>query len=55
MLCVCLRQVFSMSSLERCLVALGSFHYAGHIIFLVMYIVLELMPAPKTKASKKKA
>jgi hypothetical protein len=43
-----------MSSLERCLVALGSFHYAGHIIFVVLYIVLELLPAPKAKPPKKK-
>jgi hypothetical protein len=44
-----------MSSLERCMTALGSFNYAGHIIFFVVYVLLEVVvPTPKKKVEKKK-
>lgn len=40
-------QVFSMSSWENCMIALGSFDHIGHIVIFAVYVVLELMPGPK--------
>lgn len=40
--------VFCMCSLERSHRALGSFYYAGHILLIGLYILLELFPSPKS-------
>ena len=42
-------QTFSMSSWERCAVALGSYYYVPYFILAALYVALELMPAPKKK------
>jgi hypothetical protein len=46
-------QVFSMGSLENSLTALGSFHYIPHIVLVVLYGLLELLPSPMKAPSKK--
>mmetsp|Transcript_34143 Transcript_34143/g.32569 ORF Transcript_34143/g.32569 Transcript_34143/m.32569 type:complete len:522 (+) Transcript_34143:207-1772(+) len=40
-------QVFSMSSLQRCMTALGSYYHIPHIALVVVYVLLELAPTPK--------
>lgn len=47
---------FNLSSFERCNTALGSYKYLGHVIFIALYIVLEIIPGPKKdkKDAKKK-
>jgi hypothetical protein len=42
-------QVFSMGSLENALNALRSYNYAGHILLVAIYVVLEMVPTPKKK------
>jgi len=42
-------QVFPMGSLENCLIALGSYHYIPYIVLISIYILLEIVPAPKKK------
>mmetsp|Transcript_2184 Transcript_2184/g.2278 ORF Transcript_2184/g.2278 Transcript_2184/m.2278 type:complete len:511 (-) Transcript_2184:102-1634(-) len=42
-------QVFSLSSLERSLTALGSYHYIPHIAMFALYLFLSFMPSPKKK------
>lgn len=43
-----------MGSLENSLTALGSFHYIAHVVLLILYVLLELVPTPKSKSDKKK-
>lgn len=43
-------QVFSMQSGERCLLAWGSYYHFPHILMIVVFIVLKMMP----KTAKKK-
>mmetsp|Transcript_31851 Transcript_31851/g.23568 ORF Transcript_31851/g.23568 Transcript_31851/m.23568 type:complete len:539 (+) Transcript_31851:74-1690(+) len=45
-------QTFSMGSLERSLTALGSLHYCGHIAFAVSYVLLSLLPTPRSGSKK---
>ena len=40
-------QVFSMSSWENCMTALGSYNHYGHIGIIMVYVLLELIPGPK--------
>ena len=42
-------QTFSMSSWERCAVALGSYHYVPYYVLGALYVALEMMPATKGK------
>lgn len=43
---------FGMGSFERCNTALSSYKYLGHIIFVVLYILLEIFPSPKKPKKK---
>jgi len=38
---------FNMGSFERCNTALKSYGYFGHIVAIVFYVLLELLPGPK--------
>lgn len=46
--------VFSMGSMERSLIALGSYSFIPHCALLVVYVVLQLLPTPHTKRDEKK-
>ena len=46
-------QVFSMGSLENSLRALSGHLYLPHIVLVVGYILLELMPSPRKKDKDK--
>lgn len=41
-------QTFSMSSWENCMIALGSYDHMGHAALVVVYVLLELFPKPKS-------
>lgn len=45
-------QVFSMGSLENCLVALGGHYFIPHIALVVFYGILEIMPSKKQERKK---
>ena len=42
-------QTFTMSSWERCAVALGSYHFVPHIVLVAAYVLLEALPSRKAK------
>ncbi|KAJ1409386.1 MBOAT, membrane-bound O-acyltransferase family-domain-containing protein, partial [Ochromonadaceae sp. CCMP2298] len=48
-------QVFSMGSLENSLTALSGHWFLPHLVLLVAYVLLEVMPATKKVAKDKKA
>jgi hypothetical protein len=48
-------QVFSMGSLENSLRALSGHHYLPHILLVVIYVLLEVVPGPKKKKVEKTA
>jgi hypothetical protein len=45
-------QTFSMGSYENCMTALGSYNFIPHVVLLVIYVLLEILPGG---AKKKKA
>jgi hypothetical protein len=45
-------QLFNYGSLERCLVALASYYYAGHIVSVLAFVVLSLLPDAKPRTKK---
>lgn len=45
-------QVFHYGSLERSLTALGSYYYLGHILSMMAYVALILLPTPKGDKKK---
>lgn len=47
-------QVFSMGSLENSLTALGGHYYVPHILSVVAYVVLEMLPPVKKSATTTK-
>lgn len=46
-------QPFSMGSLENSMTCLGSYYYIPHIGLLLTYVLLEVMPKPKSSDKKK--
>lgn len=46
-------QTFSMSSLENCMIALGSYNHIGHAVLIIVYLLLEILPKPKISKSDK--
>lgn len=51
-------QVFSLLSWDRSMTALGSYHHIPHFFFLGLYLLLQILPTPKsasttTSSSKK--
>lgn len=48
-------QTFSMGSAQRSLTAYSSVHYLGHILFVVFYILLSLIPSKREPKEKKTA
>lgn len=45
-------QVFSLSSLERSLAALGSYYYVPQVVFALIYFGLSAVPTPRKKERK---
>jgi hypothetical protein len=43
-----------MGSYERCMTAWGSYYHFPHIALVVLYGLLEILPAAKKKGDKKK-
>lgn len=48
-------QTFAVGSLENCFRALSSYYYFGHIIFVLTYIFLLLMPSAKKSGDRLKS
>ena len=46
-------QPFNFGSLERSHNALMSFKYFGHILLIVVYVLLELLPSQRKRELKK--
>lgn len=46
-------QTFSMGSAERSFGALASLHYAGHVAFVALYLLLSVIPGPKKEKKEK--
>ena len=54
-MCIVLIQPFYVTTWERAMRIWGAFHHFPHILLVVFYILLELIPSSKRKLSNEKS